>query len=53
MDDKTGIFPGQANGPMKRDEEGNFQITPLAVGKKIDHCANKHRKRAEDCKLYQ
>jgi hypothetical protein len=35
MDDKTGIFPRQANGPMKRDEEGNFQITPLAVGKKL------------------
>jgi hypothetical protein len=35
MDDKTGIFPRQANGPMKRDEDGNFQITPLAVGKKL------------------
>ena len=35
MDDKTGIFPRQANGPMKRDEDGNFQITPIAIGKKL------------------
>ncbi len=35
MDNKTGIFPRQANGPMKRDEDGNIQITPLAVGKKL------------------
>jgi len=35
MDNKTGIFPRQANGPMKRDEDGNFQITPLAIGKQI------------------
>jgi Glycosyl hydrolase family 9./N-terminal ig-like domain of cellulase. len=35
MDGKTGIFPRQANGPMKKDEDGNFQITPLAVGEKL------------------
>jgi endoglucanase len=35
MDEKTGYFPRQANGPMKKDEYGNFQITPMAVGKEI------------------
>jgi hypothetical protein len=35
MDGKTGIFPRQLNGPMMTDEDGNIQITPLAVGKKI------------------
>ncbi len=35
IDDRTGIFPRQADGPMKRDEEGNFQIIPMAVGKKL------------------
>ncbi len=35
MDDRSGIFPRQANGPMKKDEDGNFQITPMAVGKKL------------------
>jgi len=35
MDDRPGIFPRQANGPMKKDEDGNFQITPMAVGKKL------------------
>ncbi len=35
MDGTSGIFPRQANGPMKRDHDGNFQIMPLAVGKKL------------------
>jgi endoglucanase len=35
MDSKSGIFPRQANGPMKIDENGNFQITPIAVGKEL------------------
>jgi endoglucanase len=33
MDNATGIFPRQANGPMKKDDTGNFQITPMAEGK--------------------
>ncbi len=35
MDGRSGVFPRQANGPMKKDEDGNFQITPMAVGKKL------------------
>ena len=35
MDDRPGIFPRQANGPMRKDEEGSLQITPMAVGKKL------------------
>ena len=35
MDGRTGIFPRQANGPMKKDEQGKFQIAPMAVGKKL------------------
>ncbi len=35
MDNKTGIFPRQTNSPMKRDEDGNFHITPMAVGRQI------------------
>jgi len=35
MDGKPGIFPRQANGPMIKDDEGNFQITPMAVGKRL------------------
>ncbi len=35
IDDKSGIFPRQANGPMMTDEDGNFQITPLATGKEL------------------
>jgi endoglucanase len=35
MDLTTGIFPRQADDPMKRDEDGNLQITPLAVGKQL------------------
>ncbi len=35
MDDKTGFFPRQLNGPMICDEENNFQIEPLAEGKKL------------------
>ena len=35
MDDSPGIFPRQANGPMRKDEDGNFQITPMAMGKKL------------------
>jgi hypothetical protein len=35
MDGKSGIFPRQANGPMKIDKDGSLQITPLAVGKQL------------------
>ncbi len=35
MDDKTGFLPRQLNGPMIHDKENNFQIEPLAEGKKL------------------
>lgn len=35
MDDKSGIFPRQANGPMIKDEDGHVQIKPMAVGKEL------------------
>ncbi len=35
MDDKSGIFPPQANGPMQKDSDGNWQAFPMAVGKKL------------------
>lgn len=35
MDDKSGIFPLQANGPMQKDADGNWQAFPIARGKKI------------------
>jgi len=35
MDGKPGIFPRQANGPVKYDGEGNLQAEPLAEGKEL------------------
>ncbi len=35
MDDAVGIFPRQTNGPMFKDSDGDFQITPMAEGKKL------------------
>jgi endoglucanase len=35
MDSTSGIFPRQADGPMEKDADGNFQTVPLAVGKKL------------------
>ncbi len=35
MDGKSGIFPRQANGPMKNSEDGTLQIVPMASGKNI------------------
>lgn len=35
MDRQFGIFPRQANGPGYRDEEGEYQIAPMAVGNKL------------------
>jgi len=35
MDSELGIFPRQANGPMKKDQDGNFQIVPLTTGKEL------------------
>jgi endoglucanase len=34
-DNAFGIFPQQANGPMYKDSDGEFQIAPLAEGKRI------------------
>ena len=35
MDSESGIFPLQANGPMQKDADGNWQAFPLATGKKL------------------
>ncbi len=35
MDRQPGIFPRQADGPGFRDEEKEYQIVPLAFGKKL------------------
>ena len=35
MDGKSGIFPRQANGPMKIDKDSSFQISPIAIGKQL------------------
>ena len=35
MDQESGIFPRQPNGPFYKDADGELQITPLAKGKKL------------------
>jgi endoglucanase len=35
MDGKSGIFPQQANGPMQKDADSNWQAFPMATGKKL------------------
>ena len=35
MDNLSGIFPRQPNGPFYKDNDGELQITPLAKGKKL------------------
>src|SRR3954471_6035971 len=35
MDQQFGIFPRQANGPGFRDDKGEYQIAPMATGKKL------------------
>ncbi|TVR56944.1 MAG: glycoside hydrolase [Spirochaetaceae bacterium] len=35
MDTTTGLFPRQVNGPGRIDEFGEYQIEPMAVGRKL------------------
>lgn len=35
MDEKSGLFPTQPNGPMQQDADGNWQAFPLATGKML------------------
>ena len=35
MDGTSGVFPRQADGPMKNDRDKQLQITPMAVGKQL------------------
>ncbi len=35
LDGQSGIFPLQANGPMQKDTEGNWQAFPMATGQKL------------------
>lgn len=45
MDNQFGIFPRQANGPGYRDAEGEYQINPLAKGKKLIVAGEEDRQR--------
>jgi len=35
LDQQSGIFPLQANGPMEKDADGNWQAFPMAKGQKL------------------
>lgn len=35
LDGQSGIFPTQANGPMEKDVDGNWQAFPMASGRKL------------------
>jgi hypothetical protein len=35
LDQQSGIFPTQANGPMEKDVDGNWQAFPMATGQKL------------------
>ena len=35
LDGQSGIFPTQANGPMEKDSDGNWQAFPMASGQKL------------------
>ncbi|MDA3835609.1 MAG: glycoside hydrolase family 9 protein, partial [Spirochaetales bacterium] len=35
MDNQSGMFPTQPNGPMQQDADGNWQAYPLATGKML------------------
>ena len=35
LDQQSGIFPTQANGPMEKDVDGKWQAFPMASGKKL------------------
>jgi hypothetical protein len=35
LDQQSGIFPTQANGPMEKDVDGNWQAFPMASGQKL------------------
>ena len=35
LDQQSGIFPLQANGPMEKDADGNWQAFPMATGRKL------------------
>ena len=35
LDAQSGIFPTQANGPMEKDADGNWQAFPMATGQKL------------------
>src|SRR5215204_1722650 len=35
MDERPGVFPRQANGPSLRDARGEYQMEPLAAGRRL------------------
>ncbi len=47
MDNKSGIFPRQANGPMETDQQGRVQIVPMASGQKLVVAPGNDKKQIE------
>jgi hypothetical protein len=45
MDNQSGIFPRQPNGPNYKDAEGEIQILPMAKGKKLTVAPESERQR--------
>jgi hypothetical protein len=47
LDRHAGIFPRQANGPGYRDQEGQYQITPMAEGSRLTIAPETERQRMQ------
>ena len=45
VDQQSGIFPQQLNGPRFKDAQGNFQIQPMASGRKLTIAPEKDAQR--------
>lgn len=43
MDERPGVFPRQANGPSTRDARGEYQLAPLAEGRRLVVAPDDHR----------
>ncbi len=45
LDDRSGIFPRQLNGPLTKDPQGDFQIVPMASGRKLSIAPESEKQR--------
>ncbi len=45
LDSASGIFPRQLNGPELKDRQGDFQVEPMATGKKLTIAPESDRQR--------